>query len=66
MEDGTSVEFVEQLQKDLKELGEQYDGCDARIASGGGRMRVTMDRYEVGGSDSGGTWPDLVSVVLFS
>lgn len=40
--DGTSIKFVEQLEKDLAELG-----CDAKIASGGGRMHVTMDRYEV-------------------
>ena len=42
--DGTSVKFVEQLEKDLESL----DGVDAKIASGGGRMHVTMDRYEVG------------------
>lgn len=44
--DGTSVKFVEQLEKDLEAL----EGCDARIASGGGRMYVTMDRYEVTGT----------------
>lgn len=44
-EDGTSVKFMEQLQKDLKSLGGK--GCDAKVASGGGRMVVTMDRYEV-------------------
>ena len=44
--DGTSVKFVEQLQKDLEAL----EGCDAKIASGGGRMYVTMDRYEVTGA----------------
>lgn len=47
VEDGTSVEFIERLQNDLKEIQEKNDGCDAQIASGGGRMRVTMDRYEV-------------------
>ena len=26
----------------------EAQGCDAKIASGGGRMYVTMDRYEVG------------------
>ena len=41
--DGTSVKFVEQLEKDLESL----EGVDAKIASGGGRMHVTMDRYEV-------------------
>jgi hypothetical protein len=25
-----------------------HPGLDAKIASGGGRMQVTMDRYEVG------------------
>ena len=43
--DGTSIGFVEQLEKDLAEL--QAAGVDAKIASGGGRMAVTMDRYEV-------------------
>lgn len=42
--DGSSVQFVSSLVKDLKELEAQ--GCDAQIASGGGRMCVTMDRYE--------------------
>ena len=41
--DGTSIKFVEALEKDLESL----DGVDAKIASGGGRMHVTMDRYEV-------------------
>ena len=43
MPDGTSVKFTEQLQNDLAAL----EGVDAKIASGGGRMGVTMDRYEV-------------------
>ncbi|OAY44625.1 2,3-bisphosphoglycerate-independent phosphoglycerate mutase [Manihot esculenta] len=42
--DGTSVGFVETLDKDLAILREK--GVDAQIASGGGRMHVTMDRYE--------------------
>lgn len=42
VEDGSSIKFTEQLQKDLGELGD----VDAKIASGGGRMHVTMDRYE--------------------
>lgn len=42
--DGSSVTFVQQLEEVLKEVGES--GCDAKIASGGGRMFVTMDRYE--------------------
>eukprot|EP00897_Mesotaenium_endlicherianum_P001761 jgi/Mesen1/1612/ME000134S00730 len=42
--DGSSSQFVEELERELAELGSQ--GCDAMIASGGGRMHVTMDRYE--------------------
>ncbi|KAJ1407202.1 Phosphoglycerate mutase, 2,3-bisphosphoglycerate-independent [Sesbania bispinosa] len=42
--DGSSVEFVETLENDLAKLREK--GIDAKIASGGGRMYVTMDRYE--------------------
>ncbi|QHO08316.1 2,3-bisphosphoglycerate-independent phosphoglycerate mutase [Arachis hypogaea] len=42
--DGSSVGFVETLENDLVKLREK--GIDARIASGGGRMHVTMDRYE--------------------
>lgn len=43
--DGSSVGFVETIEKDLAEL--RGKGVDAQIASGGGRMYVTMDRYEV-------------------
>lgn len=43
--DGSSVGFVETLENDLVKLREK--GIDAQIASGGGRMYVTMDRYEV-------------------
>ncbi|KAK3018229.1 hypothetical protein RJ639_002763 [Escallonia herrerae] len=42
--DGSSVGFVETLENELSELREK--GVDAQIASGGGRMYVTMDRYE--------------------
>ncbi|PIA31924.1 hypothetical protein AQUCO_04700056v1 [Aquilegia coerulea] len=42
--DGSSIGFVETLEKDLAEL--RAKGIDAQIASGGGRMYVTMDRYE--------------------
>lgn len=43
--DGSSVGFVETLEGDLAEL--RSKGVDAQVASGGGRMNVTMDRYEV-------------------
>ncbi len=40
----SALEYVAQLEDVLAELG--TDGCDYRIASGGGRMSITMDRYE--------------------
>ena len=43
--DGSSVKFFTEVQDFLKGLAEK--GVDAAIASGGGRMQVTMDRYEV-------------------
>jgi hypothetical protein len=43
--DGSSIGFVETLENDLADL--RAKGIDARVASGGGRMYVTMDRYEV-------------------
>lgn len=43
--DGSSVGFVETIENDLTKLREK--GIDAKFASGGGRMHVTMDRYEV-------------------
>lgn len=42
VEDGSSVQYVADMEAFLASL----EGCDARIASGGGRMFVTMDRYE--------------------
>ena len=40
----SALEYVEQLENVLAELS--TDGCDYAIASGGGRMQITMDRYE--------------------
>ncbi len=40
----SALEYVEQLENVLAELNTA--GCDYAIASGGGRMQVTMDRYE--------------------
>eukprot|EP00308_Calcidiscus_leptoporus_P000574 CAMPEP_0119373428 /NCGR_PEP_ID=MMETSP1334-20130426/25641_1 /TAXON_ID=127549 /ORGANISM="Calcidiscus leptoporus, Strain RCC1130" /LENGTH=552 /DNA_ID=CAMNT_0007391213 /DNA_START=56 /DNA_END=1714 /DNA_ORIENTATION=- len=42
--DGSGAKFLADLEADLAALKEL--GCDARVASGGGRMKVTMDRYE--------------------
>ena len=40
----SALEYVGMLEDVLAELS--ADGCDYAIASGGGRMQVTMDRYE--------------------
>ena len=40
----SALEYVAMLEDVLKELN--TEGCDYAIASGGGRMQVTMDRYE--------------------
>ena len=40
----SALDYVQQLEDVLAELG--TEGCDYRIASGGGRMTITMDRYE--------------------
>lgn len=40
----SALRYVEQLEATLAELNQS--GCDYRVASGGGRMKVTMDRYE--------------------
>ena len=42
--DGSSLRFISELEAVLAELAEA--GCDGKIASGGGRMGVTMDRCE--------------------
>ncbi|CAM6037066.1 unnamed protein product [Sphagnum compactum] len=41
---GSGIKYVEALESELAEL--RKGGIDASIASGGGRMAVTMDRYE--------------------
>ena len=40
----SALTYVDQLENTLKELNDE--SFDARIASGGGRMKITMDRYE--------------------
>ena len=40
----SALDYVRQLEDVLREL--RADGADYRIASGGGRMKITMDRYE--------------------
>ncbi len=41
----SALEYVKPFETFLQELNER-EGVDYRIASGGGRMKVTMDRYE--------------------
>lgn len=40
----SALDFIIPLEKKMKKLNEKYE-VDFMIASGGGRMRVTMDRY---------------------
>lgn len=40
----SALDYVDDLEKLLKKLND--DSFDSRIASGGGRMKITMDRYE--------------------
>ncbi len=40
----SALDYVEPFEEFLKSLN--TDGFDAKIASGGGRMNITMDRYE--------------------
>lgn len=40
----SALEYVDDLEKLLKKLNDE--SFDGRIASGGGRMKITMDRYE--------------------
>eukprot|EP00744_Colponema_vietnamica_P007128 GILI01010289.1.p1 GENE.GILI01010289.1~~GILI01010289.1.p1 ORF type:complete len:528 (-),score=179.15 GILI01010289.1:167-1621(-) len=42
--DGTSKKFTKELEEVLKEITDKHK-TDAKIASGGGRMYITMDRY---------------------
>jgi 2,3-bisphosphoglycerate-independent phosphoglycerate mutase len=46
----SALEYIDPFEVFLKELN--TDGFDARIASGGGRMWITMDRY-------GANWPQV-------
>lgn len=62
--DGSSVQFTQSLKDDLAAMEAAHPGLDAKIASGGGRMHVTMDRYEVCVQDGEGScgavlWPEI-------
>ncbi len=45
VEPWTASKYIAALEEKIKNLNQEYN-VDFRIASGGGRMRVTMDRYE--------------------
>ena len=40
----SALEYIAQLESVLSELNDE--SFDGRIASGGGRMKITMDRYQ--------------------
>ncbi|TMQ27988.1 MAG: 2,3-bisphosphoglycerate-independent phosphoglycerate mutase [Deltaproteobacteria bacterium] len=42
----SALEYVDRLERYLGNLRSSGAGIDARIVSGGGRMQITMDRYE--------------------
>jgi 2,3-bisphosphoglycerate-independent phosphoglycerate mutase len=42
----SALEYVDRLERYLGDLRSSGSGIDARIVSGGGRMQITMDRYE--------------------
>lgn len=45
VEDYTADKWIERLQTDITDINTNHN-TDIKIASGGGRMKVTMDRYE--------------------
>ena len=42
----SALQFIASTEAVLAEINSEYDGADYRIGSGGGRMFITMDRYE--------------------
>ncbi|MCZ7555035.1 MAG: 2,3-bisphosphoglycerate-independent phosphoglycerate mutase [Bacteroidia bacterium] len=44
VDEKSALRYISELESVLSEI-RQRQGCDYRIASGGGRMKVTMDRY---------------------
>jgi len=42
----SALKYVDMLEEKLKSINDQNFGFDYKIGSGGGRMYVTMDRYE--------------------
>lgn len=46
----SAIPYIEATEAVLAEINDAHDGANYRIASGGGRMTITMDRY-------GADWP---------
>jgi len=42
----SALTYIDATEAVLAEINAEYDGADFRIGSGGGRMTITMDRYE--------------------
>jgi len=42
----SALEYIDRIERYLANLRSSAPGIDARIVSGGGRMQITMDRYE--------------------
>ena len=42
----SALSYIDALEQQLQSISSQGQGLDYRLASGGGRMLVTMDRYE--------------------
>ncbi len=42
----SALDYIEATEAVLAEINDTYDGADFQIGSGGGRMYITMDRYE--------------------
>ncbi len=42
----SALDYIAATEAVLDEINQSHDGADFRIASGGGRMYITMDRYE--------------------
>jgi 2,3-bisphosphoglycerate-independent phosphoglycerate mutase len=42
----SALTYVHQLEEKISEIEDSHPEADYKIASGGGRMKVTMDRYE--------------------
>lgn len=42
----SAITYIQQSESVIHDINQRYDDANFRIASGGGRMHITMDRYE--------------------